>query len=56
MLIFELGYDIEAQVMIFMFMNLDGTIYKKQIFEWIIAKYMERIKDICIMQPIFLIY
>ena len=31
-------------------------VYEKQIFEWIIAKDMERIKDIYIMQPIFLIY
>ena len=57
--------------MIFMFVNLDATyifgylyiytyiyiyIYNKQIFEWIVAKYMIRIKDIYIMQPIFLIY
>ena len=28
-------------------------IYKNQIFEWIFAKYMERIKDIYIIQQIF---
>ena len=49
--------------MVFMFINLDATIYKyiylyiykKQIFEWIIAKDMKRIYDIYIMQQIFLI-
>ena len=49
--------------MIFMFINQDENIYiyiyiyiyKKQICEWIIAKNMERIKDIYIMQLIFLI-
>ena len=42
--------------MIFMFINQDETIYiyKKYIFEGIIAKYMERIKDFYILPPIFL--
>ena len=31
-------------------------IYKMQICEWIFAKYMERIKDIYIVQQIFIIY
>ena len=31
-------------------------LYKKQIFESIIAKYVENIKDIYIMHQIFLIY
>ena len=54
--------------MIFMFINLYVTIYiyiyicvnvcecKKQIFEWIVAKVMEIIKDIYIINSIFLIY
>ena len=43
--------------MIFMF-NISrlNNKYKNQIFERIIAKYMEIIKDIYIMQQIFLIY
>ena len=36
-------YDIEVKVMIFTFINLDATIYKKQIFESIIAKDMKKI-------------
>ena len=31
-------------------------IRNKYLIAWIIAKYMERIKDIYIMHPIFLIY
>ena len=37
-------------------MQLYIFIYNKKIFELIIAKDMERIQDIFIVQPIFLIY
>ena len=44
--------------MIFIFFNLDATmhVYTKQTFDRIIAKDMERIEDILIMQQFFLIY